>query len=102
METTIKAYCNRHLYSDIRPFEVLRVINDKTIEVREMNAKLITPAKQLGIGGFAANFDNSTQRWKCESNLEASTMRIHLGKKGWGHGQFRMDDEPVKFYDYNY
>jgi len=102
METSIRKFCNRYLYSDIQPYEVTKIINDKIIEIRPMIANQTKPAKQLGIGGFTANFDNSTQRYAYESNPEAPTMRVHLSKKGWGQGQFRMEDKPVKFFDYNF
>jgi hypothetical protein len=32
-------YANHYGYSDITPFEVVKVISDKTIEVREMDAE---------------------------------------------------------------
>ena len=31
-------YANHIAYSDVNPFEVVKVISDKTIEIREMDA----------------------------------------------------------------
>jgi len=97
----IRKYCNRHGYSDIEPFEVVRVLSPRKIEVRMMEAKLITAPIQH-LGGFLAHTENDTQKWECISIPENSIREITLTKKGWGRGEFRMSDEPRNFYDYNF
>lgn len=98
----IKKFCNRHLFSDVDPFEVIRVVSEKCVEIRAMNAECVKPAELLGVGGFCANFDNFSQKWNCTSNENNPIERIRLGKRGWGSGMFRMSDKPVRFYDYNF
>lgn len=100
--TKVRKYCNRHGYSDVYPFEVVKVISSKIVEIRAMDYILIHPAEVLGVGGFAAVHDNHSQKWDCISNPENGTTRIHLGKKGWGNGHYQMNDNPIYFYDYNF
>jgi hypothetical protein len=86
---------------------VVRVISEKTIEIREMDAKRDDSVKLEFIpGGFSAHCSNQRdQNWFITSNPENRVIRIRLGKKGWkdAHGRrFALSDEPVKFYDYNF
>jgi len=99
----IRKFCNQYGYSDVEPFEVVRVVSPTIIEIREMDSKLVKAPEKYFIGGFSAHCaDNHAQEWECTPNEKNTIRRIHLGKKGWGNGQFRMDDEPIKFYDYNF
>jgi len=100
-------YANHIGWSDVDPYEVVRVISEKTIEIREMDAKRDDSVKLEFIpGGFSAHCSNqSDQKWFITSNPENRVIRIRLGKKGWkdAHGRrFALSDEPVKFYDYNF
>jgi hypothetical protein len=100
-------YANQYGYSDVEPFEVVRRISDKTIEVRAMNAERDDSVKlEFHVGGFAAHCSNQReQRWHITSDLTAPIVRIRLGKQGWkdkhGH-KYSLADEPRKFYDYNF
>lgn len=48
-------YANHLGYSDVNPYEVVRVISDKTIEIREMNAERDDSVKmEFVVGGFSA------------------------------------------------
>jgi hypothetical protein len=100
-------YANHIGWSDVDPYEVVRVISEKTIEIREMDAKRDDSVKLEFIpGGFSAHCSNQRdQNWFITSNPENRVIRIRLGKKGWkdAHGRrFALSDEPVKFYDYNF
>ena len=101
-------YANHYSYSDITPFEVVRVISDKTIEVREMDAERDTSVKLTWeVGGFAGHCVNQRdQRWTITSNTNNPVVRIRLNKQGtWkdSHGRrFGLSDKPVRFYDYNF
>lgn len=100
-------FANHYGYSDVNPYEVVRIISDKTIEVREMDAKLDDSVKlKFHVGGFAAHCSNQCdQRWNISSNPSNQVVRIRLGKQGWkdAHGRrFKLNDRPVKFYDYNF
>lgn len=101
--TKIRKYCNLYLYSDVKPFEVVKVISDKCVEIREMTANLITAPKNFHPGGFIGNYsDNDAQEWECISNTENQSFKIRLSKKGWGLGKYHMSDTPINFYDYNF
>lgn len=100
-------FANHYSFSDVEPYEVVRVISDKTIEVREMDAERDDSVKlNFFVGGFSAHCANQhDQRWNITSNPSNSVVRIRLGKQGWkdAHGRkFRLSDKPAKFYDYNF
>lgn len=99
-------YINKHGYTDIHPFEIVRQVGTKTLEVREMDA-VLDPAWKMEahIGGFCAHVVNNGGEWIITSNLENAVIRVRLGKRGykdkWG-GVYRLSSAPEKFYDYNF
>lgn len=100
-------YANHLGYSDVTPYEVIRVVSDKTIEIREMNAERDESVKlEFHVGGFSAHCSNQRdQKWIITSDESAPVIRIRLGKQGWKdkHGRkFGLSDQPKKFYDYNF
>lgn len=101
-------YANHYGYSDVNPYEVVKVISDKTIEVREMDAERDDSVKlEFHVGGFSAHCSNQRdQKWFITSNDSNPVVRIRLSKSGaWKdkHGRkFGLSDQPVKFYDYNF
>ena len=104
----MQAFANHYGYSDINPFEVVRVISDKTIEIREMDAQRDESVQlEWSPGGFAGHCINQRdQKWFITSNSNNPVIRIRLSaKKGWQdkHGRrFGLSDKPVRFYDYNF
>ena len=108
MNTQTPKYANHHGYSDVNPYEVVRVISDKTIEVREMDAELDPTWKpEWAVGGFAGHCMNQReQRWIIDSNPTYKTLRIRRNKDGaWKSAdgrRFYPADEPIRFYDYNF
>jgi hypothetical protein len=99
-------YANHHGYSDVEPFEVVRVVSEKTIEVREMTAEQDMSVKPtFTIGGFSAHSDNA-QKWDITSNPANPVIKIRLQKNGqWRDAhkrRFVLADAPRKFYDYNF
>ena len=53
-------YANMYGWSDVEPFEVVRVISDKTLEVREMDGERDESVKlEFHVGGFSAHCSNS-------------------------------------------
>jgi len=101
-------FANRYGYSDVEPFEVVRVVSDKTIEVRAMDAERDPEWKpDWHVGGFAAHCSNQReQKWFITSNPANRVVRIRLQKDGkWKSScgsKFYLSDEPIKFYDYNF
>jgi hypothetical protein len=102
-----QGYANLYSYTDVTPYEVVRWVSDKTIEVREMDSVEDRSVKlEWDVGGFSAHCVNQRdQKWFITSNPENRIIRIRLGKKGWKdkHGRkFGLSDKPVRFYDYNF
>ena len=100
-------YANHYGYSDVNPFEIVRRVSDRTLEVRAMKAERDPSWKPDFIpGGFCGTVVNqSSQQWLIESDPAGHVVRIRLGKHGWKDAQgrrFALSDEPVKFYDYNF
>lgn len=100
-------YANLIGYSDITPYEVVRVISDKTIEIREMDAKNDPAfAPEYIIGGFVAHCTNQQdQKWIYSSKEDRPAIRARLQKNGkWKSmfGTHSLSAEPQKFYDYNF
>jgi hypothetical protein len=100
-------FANHIGYSDVNPYEVIRRVSDKTIDIRPMDAER-DPSWQPDFvsGGFCGTVINqSEQKWVITSNPQARIVRIRLGKQGWrdAHGnRYGLADKPVKFYDYNF
>ncbi len=101
-------FANQYGYSDVYPFEVVKVISDKTVEVREMEAERDESVKlEWVVGGFAGHCTNQRdQKWFITSNDSNPVVRIRLSKSGvWKdkHGRkFGLSAQPVRFYDYNF
>ena len=102
METTIKKYCNEHFYTDVHPYEVIEIINEKKVVVRPMRETRKTDPIIIS-GGFSGHcINNYDIEYGYESMPDAPTKTIKLHKKGWNYGQFRMADHPIYHYDYNF
>jgi len=107
IEETENKYANLHGYSDVYPYEIIRVVSGKTIEVRAMEAELDPTWKpDITPGGFAGHCNNNrSQRHTYKSNPEAKVTRIRLQKNGsWKSkgGRHILSATPYKFYDYNF
>lgn len=103
----MEQFANEIGYTDVYPYEIVRRVSDKTIEVRMMDATLDPSWKPEFIpGGFAAHCVNQhSQRWIYTSNQNNAVRRIRLTKKGWrssGGSMFVLAEAPRKFHDYNF
>jgi len=100
-------YANHYSHSDVTPYEIVRRISDRTLEIREMDAERDESVKlEFHVGSFSAHCSNQRQqKWFITSNEQNRVIRIRLGKDGWkdAHGRkFDLSDKPVSFYDYNF
>ena len=100
-------YANHIGYTDVTPYEVIRAVSDKTLEVREMKAVRDESIKLEWVaGGFAGHCVNQRdQEWTINSDPSRPIIRIRLGKRGWqdkNGARFKLNDKPLKFYDYNF
>ena len=100
-------YANHIGYSDIHPFEIVRRVSDKTLEIRPMHTERDPEWKPNFVqGGFCGTVVNQNeQRWIITKNEKSTPFRIRLSKKGWkdaGGARYQISDKPVMFYDYNF
>jgi hypothetical protein len=100
-------FANLHGYTDVIPYEVVRNISEKTLEVRKMNFQLSESWKPNFIpGGFCAHCTNQQdQEWIFSSNTENEIIRIRKRKDGKWYSPFGrhvLADQPRAFYDYNF
>ena len=103
-------FANNALYSDVEPFEVVRVVSDKTIEVRAMDATMADDWKpNMVSGGFAFHCTNNADQrkaWVITSNEANPVVRIRKQKNGtWynkSNGRFFLAEQPAKKYDFNF
>jgi hypothetical protein len=107
MNTITAKFANHHGYSDISPFEIVRVISDKTIEVRRMNYTRDPNWKpEIIPGGFCGHCVNQNeQTYTYESVPDAPVFRIRDSKNGWkcaDGNKFVLSDAPTRFYDHNF
>ncbi len=101
-------FANKFGYSDIYPFEIVRVISDKTLEIRPMSSELSEDWKpEIIVGGFSGHcVNNNTQEYTYTSKPEAETIRIRKRKNQdeWTHNgeRYIVDFKPQRHYDYNF
>lgn len=107
-EEAAKKYANRIGYSDVYPFEIIRIVSEKVIEIRAMDSECDPDWKpEMVAGGFSAHCTNSgSQKWIITSDAAAQVIRIRKHKNGkWfdANGeQYRISEWPRRFYDYNF
>ena len=99
-------YANMHGWTDIIPFEIVRVVSPKTIEIRAMDGKIEEDFKPDAVAGgyFGHTKNQDEQRYSYKSLSDAPVIKARLGKKGWKSqfGRHVLNSKPVKFYDYNF
>jgi len=101
-------YANQYGYSDVYPYQVVRTISDKCVEVREMDAERDASVElNWVVGGFAGHCTNQNeQKWVISQNENNPVVRIRLNKAGtWKSAdgrKFGLADAPRRFYDYNF
>lgn len=101
--TKVRKYVSLFLYTDIHAYEVVKVISDKCVEIRRLDATCVKPPTQFYPGGFSGHYaDNHNQTWEFKPNEANAIVKLRLGKKGWGLGKYRMLDNPMEHYDYNF
>lgn len=100
-------FANLCLHSDVEPYQIVKVVSDKTIEIRRMSAALDPTWKpEIQAGGFAGHCSNQrSQRWIYAVDESAPIVRARLRKDGdfySAYGRHILADKPRKFHDYNF
>ena len=102
----MEKYANFYGWTDIEPYEVVKVISDKTIEIRKMKSVLDDWKPNYIPGGFSIICTNiNTQKYIITSDETAPIIRARKNKEGkWksSAGWHRLEDVPRKFFDYNF
>lgn len=107
LDTIDYTHANHVGYSDVDPYEIVRVVSPKTIELRQVHAELDPNWKpEIVSGGYAGHCTNQhTQKWNYKSNPDGGVIRARMRKDGYFHsaaGRHSLNTEPRKFYDYNF
>lgn len=99
-------YASEHLYSDVRAYEIVKVVSEKTIEVRPLIANHDISHLNYHTGGFFGHLENQRdQKVTFEVDPSAPVIRIRKNKHGnWAHKgrRFSLRNEPYAFYDFNF
>lgn len=101
-------YANQCGYTDVEPFEVINERTATKLVIRGMNAELDPTWKpEFYPGGFVGHTaNNREQRWLITPNPEAPTRDIRKHKNGRWYdrygNRYNVEDQPRKFYDYNF
>lgn len=104
----VSKFMNQRGWTDVEPFEVVKVVSDKCVEIRAMKAEQDPSWKPTFVpGGFSAICTNAgEQRWIIQSDESAEVIRVRQHKNGaWKNkygAEFRPSDSPRKFYDFNF
>ena len=107
-----KFYCNRHLYSDVQPYEVIEVISDTRLKLRGMDyvqtdGSVERLRESFSPGGFCGHFDNSVQEWICTPDPKGIVVEVRRRKDGHFYEvndsiPYVLSDKPIKFKDFNF
>lgn len=118
--TETPKYINQYLYSDVKPFEVIKKKSKTILIIRAMKVKPDPDYKpEFVLGGFSAHCtNNGGQKWIIESDENAKEFEIRLKKKRYHkyvnfdtrqelrmygkYGDYIEADKPIYFYDYNF
>tara|TARA_R110000744_G_scaffold367657_1_gene477221 strand:- start:42 stop:392 length:351 start_codon:yes stop_codon:yes gene_type:complete len=110
---TTDLFANHHGYSDVHPYEIVRIVSDKCIEIRAMDTSENKTKMNFVAGGFSAHCSNQhAQDYDYTSNPENHVKKIRLNRvsqycadKVWkckNGARYNISDEPYKYYDYNF
>ena len=101
-------HASHYMHSDVVAYEIVRIVSDQTIEVREMKTKHSAANLEYTPGGFCGHFHNQDkQEVTYESDPEGDTIKIRR-KKGkpehWTYKgmRFGVRTAPYAFHDFNF
>lgn len=100
-------YANLIMWTDICPFEIVKIVSPQTIEIRRMKSKLLNKEDlNFQVGGFSGHcLNNYSQKYDITSDENMPVIRARLRKDGYFHsisGRHSIDSAPSKHYDYNF
>ena len=100
-------YANHFGYSDITPFEVVKRVSAKTLEIREMSTTELPWDRQYMAGGFLGHVVNQfDQRLDIQPDPDAPVFRIRQHKSGQWYDRdgrlYTLSSSPRKFRNFNF
>jgi hypothetical protein len=107
-DTKTFTHASLYGYSDVDAYEIVKVISDKTIEIRKMDTEHDISHLKQSVGGFFGHVENQrNQKVTYASNPDAEVIRIRRKKNNpeeWCNGNLRfgLTEKPYAFYDYNF
>lgn len=106
LNPTTDLFANFCGYSDNEPYEIVRVVSEKTIEIRLMDYSENKVKMDFHAGGFSAHCSNQhKQEYDYTKNENNPVIRARLRKDGRFHsvyGKHVISAKPNRFYDYNF
>jgi len=100
-------YANHIAYTDVHPFEVLRIVNSTTLEIRSMSAVEQPWERKFLAGGFLGHMENQKdQVWDIQPDKDGDVLRIrqHKDDKWYDRdgARYSLANQPRRFHDYNF
>lgn len=99
-------YACHYLHTDVHAYEIVKVVSDKTLEVRKIDTDHnIAHLKQYAGGFFGHVAEQRNQKVTYAANPNNEVIRIRKKKNGgWGHKgcRFGLQEKPYAFYDFNF
>jgi dGTP triphosphohydrolase len=102
--THVSEYC----YTDVKAYEIIKVVSDKTIEVRLMTTKHNISHLTQHVGGYSAHTENQqNQKVTYSSDINNPVIRIRRKKNNpeeWtsNGSRFGLTEAPFAFHDFNF
>lgn len=115
----VKPFVGQHVtqfhYTDRDAWEVIEIISERRIKIRQLHAELVRAPKDFHPGGFCGHFaDNHSQEYKLTSKADNPTKVLSWRDKAkrWAEvgqitkyslfGLHKKGEQAVQFYDYNF
>lgn len=88
-------YFSELLWSDVIAYEIVNVISDKTVEIRQLEHKVIWKDR---------NLENQRGEYKSNEAFPIIRIRAKRNGRGWvrGRGTFSPKSEAYAYYDYRF
>ena len=97
-------YANVAFYTDVHAYEVIRMKNPKTAQIRRLKATFSNP-EEVAETCTDGKFDSDKQLWDFEVDESGEVLDIEQRKTGGWYTKtgklVSLSKEPVEFYDFN-
>jgi hypothetical protein len=105
----IRKFVNHHLWTDVKPYEVIKTCTPNKVLVRAMRTEQIKFPQDFHKGGFVGHYSDNRSGQDYEYISDETNPIIAIrwsnAREVWQSPigeRFYMSDYPYKFYDYNF